>query len=141
MGMIAELYERGLAVRSAVLGKAHVERARQRATTLTEDWQTFITQFAWGEIWTRPGLDRRTRSMLTIALLTALGQEEELKLHLRATANTGVSRDEVKEVLMHSAVYAGVPRANAAFGHARAVFEEMDRADNRAQTTEDRRLS
>jgi 4-carboxymuconolactone decarboxylase len=127
MGMIAELYERGLAVRSAVLGKAHVERSRQRATKLTEDWQNFITQFAWGEIWTRPGLDRRTRSMLTIALLTALGQEEELKLHLRATANTGVSRDEVKEVLMHTAVYAGVPKANSAFAHARAVFEEMDK--------------
>jgi 4-carboxymuconolactone decarboxylase len=141
MGMIAELFERGLAVRSAVLGKAHVERARQRATKLTEDWQNFITQFAWGEIWTRPGLDRRTRSMLTIALLTALGQEEELKLHLRATANTGVTRDEVKEILMHTAIYAGVPKANSAFGHARAVFEEMDKADDRGQTTEDRKFS
>lgn len=127
MGLIAELFERGLAVRSAVLGRAHVERARQRASKLTEDWQTFITQYAWGEIWTRPGIDRKTRSMLTIALLTALGQEEELKLHLRATANTGVSREEVKEILMHTAVYAGVPKANAAFAHARAVFEEMDK--------------
>ena len=125
--MIAELFERGLAVRSAVLGRAHVERSRQRATKLTEDWQTFITQYAWGDIWTRPGLDRKTRSMLTIALLTALGQEEELKLHLRATVNTGVSRDEVKEILMHTAVYAGVPAANTAFAHARAVFEEMDK--------------
>jgi 4-carboxymuconolactone decarboxylase len=127
MGMIQELFERGLAVRSAVLGRAHVERARQRATKLTEDWQTFITQYAWGGIWTRPGLDRKTRSMLTIALLTALGQEEELKLHLRATVNTGVSREEVKEVLMHTAVYAGVPAANSAFVHARAVFEELDK--------------
>ncbi len=127
MGVISELFERGLAVRSAVLGRAHVERARQRATKLTEDWQTFITEYAWGGIWTRPGLDRKTRSMLTIALLTALGQEEELKLHLRATVNTGVSRDEVKEVLMHTSVYAGVPAANSAFGHARAVFDEMDK--------------
>jgi 4-carboxymuconolactone decarboxylase len=127
MGMIAELFERGLAVRSAVLGRAHVERSRQRATKLTEDWQTFITQYAWGDIWTRPGLERKTRSMLTIALLTALGQEEELKLHLRATVNTGVSRDEVKEILMHTAVYAGVPAANTAFAHARQVFEEMDK--------------
>jgi 4-carboxymuconolactone decarboxylase len=127
MGVISELFERGLAVRSAVLGRAHVERARQRATKLTGDWQTFITEYAWGGIWTRPGLDRKTRSMLTIALLAALGQEEELKLHLRATVNTGVSRDEVKEVLMHTSVYAGVPAANSAFGHARAVFEEMDK--------------
>jgi 4-carboxymuconolactone decarboxylase len=127
MGMIAELFERGLAVRTAVLGRAHVERSRRRATKLTEDWQTFITQYAWGDIWTRPGLDRKTRSMLTIALLTALGQEEELKLHFRATANTGVSRDEVKEVLMHTAVYAGVPAANSAFAHARAVFDDMDK--------------
>jgi 4-carboxymuconolactone decarboxylase len=127
MGMIAELFERGLAVRTAVLGRAHVERSRQRANKLTEDWQTFITQYAWGDIWTRPGLDRKTRSMLTIALLTALGQEEELKLHFRATQNTGVSRDEVKEVLMHTAVYAGVPAANTAFAHARAVFDEMDK--------------
>jgi 4-carboxymuconolactone decarboxylase len=128
MGMIAELFERGLAVRSAVLGRAHVERSRQRATAFTEDWQNFITQFAWGEIWTRPGLDRRTRSMLTIAILTALGQEEELKLHFRATANTGVTRDEVKEILMHTAVYAGVPKANSAFAHARAVFDEVDKS-------------
>ena len=127
MGMISELFERGLAVRSAVLGRQHVERSRQRTTALTEDWQTFITQYAWGGIWTRPGLDRKTRSMLTIAVLTALGQEEELKLHFRATANTGVSRDEVKEILMHTAIYAGVPAANTAFAHARAVFDEMDK--------------
>jgi 4-carboxymuconolactone decarboxylase len=132
MGVIAELFERGLAVRSAVLGRAHVERSRQRATKLTEDWQTFITQYAWGDIWTRPGLDRKTRSMLTIALLTALGQEEELKLHLRATVNTGVSRNEVKEILMHTAVYAGVPAANTAFAHARQVFEEMDKETGEA---------
>jgi 4-carboxymuconolactone decarboxylase len=101
---MAELFERGMAVRSAALGRAHVERARQRTTKFTGDWQTFITQYAWGEIWTRPGLERKTRSMLTIAILAALDQEEELKLHLRATANAGVSREEVKEILMHSAI-------------------------------------
>jgi 4-carboxymuconolactone decarboxylase len=130
MPLIAELFERGLEIRKAVLGREHVERARQRATTLTEDFQTFITQYAWGDIWTRPGLDRKTRSMLTIALLAALGQEEELKLHLRATRNTGVSRDEVKEILMHTAIYAGVPAANTAFAHARAVFEEMRKEEH-----------
>jgi 4-carboxymuconolactone decarboxylase len=129
MALIAELYERGMAIRTAVLGRAHVERARQRTTPLTEDFQTFITQYAWGDIWTRPGLDRKTRSMLTIAILAALGQEEELKLHFRATRNTGVSRDEVKEILMHMAVYAGVPAANTAFAQAREVFEAMDKED------------
>jgi 4-carboxymuconolactone decarboxylase len=104
MGLMAELFERGMAVRSAVPGRAHVERARQRTTKFTQDWQTFITQYAWGGIWTRPGLERKTRSMVTIAILAALGQEEELKLHLRAAANTGVSREEAKEILMHSAI-------------------------------------
>jgi 3-oxoadipate enol-lactonase/4-carboxymuconolactone decarboxylase len=121
------LYERGLAVRKSVLGAAHVERASQRATELDREFQAFITRQAWGEIWTRPGLDRRTRSMLTIAMLASLGHEQELKLHLRATRNTGVTRDEVKEILMQTAIYAGVPAANSAFGHAREVFAEMDR--------------
>lgn len=127
MAWIADLFEKGLAVRTAVLGRAYVERSRQRATPFTEDWQTFITQYAWGDIWTRPGLNHKTRSMLTIAILAALGQEEELKLHVRATRNTGVSRDEVKEILMHLAVYAGVPAANTAFAQAREVFEAMDK--------------
>lgn len=127
MGLIAKLLEHGMEVRSAVLGRAHVERARSRTAAFTEDFQTFITQYAWGDIWTRPGLDRRTRSMLTIAMLASLGHSEELKLHLRATRNTGVTRDEVKEILLQTAIYAGVPAANTAFNHAAQVFEEMDK--------------
>jgi 4-carboxymuconolactone decarboxylase len=129
MGLIKELWERGMEVRSAVLGRAHVERAKSRTTPFTADFQTFITHYAWGDIWSRPGLDRRTRSMLTIAMLASLGHIDELKLHLRATCNTGVSRDEVKEVLMQVAVYAGVPAANTAFHHAAQVFDEMDKEE------------
>ena len=127
MGLMAELYEKGLAVRTRILGRAHVERARQNATPLDEDFQTFITQYAWGGIWTRPGLDHRTRSLLTIAMLAALGHHEELKLHIRATRNTGATRDEVKEVLMQVAVYAGVPNANTAFRLARETYDQMDK--------------
>lgn len=122
---VPELFDRGLEVRRQVLGRDHVERAMREATPFTEDLQTLITQYAWGDVWSRPGLDRKTRSLLTIALLAALGHEEELKLHIRATRNTGVSRDEVKEALLHTAVYAGVPAANAAFRHARKAFDEM----------------
>ena len=121
------LYERGLGVRTAVLGAAHVERARQRATEFDRDFQAFITRQAWGEVWTRTGLPRKTRSMLTIAMLAALGHEAELKLHIRATRNTGVTRDEVKEILIQTAIYAGVPAANSAFQHARGVYEEMEK--------------
>ena len=127
MTKITELFERGLAVRTEVLGRAHVERARRNATALTEDFQTFITQYAWGAIWARPGLDRKTRSMVTIAMLAALGREEELKLHVRGSRNTGVSADEVKEILLQVAVYAGVPAANTAFRCARETYEEMDK--------------
>ena len=123
------LYGRGLAVRKAVLGEAHVARASANATPFDRDFQTFITQCAWGGVWTRPGLERKTRSMLTIAMLAALGHTEELKLHIRATRNTGVTRDEVKEVLLQVAVYAGVPAANAAFHHAKAAYEQMDQED------------
>lgn len=126
-----KLFARGMEVRSAVLGKAHVERSRSRTTPLTEDFQTYITQYVWGDIWTRPGLDRKTRSMLTIAMLAALGKEEELRLHLRATRNTGVSRDEVKEILLQTAVYAGVPAANTAYRHAAEIFQEMDAEDQK----------
>jgi 3-oxoadipate enol-lactonase / 4-carboxymuconolactone decarboxylase len=125
------LYERGLAVRRSVLGAAHVERASLRATAFDRDFQAFITRQAWGEVWTRPGLERKTRSMLTIAMLAALGQEDELKLHVRATRNTGVSRDEVKEILLQAAIYAGVPAANSAFRHAKSIYEDMDKEDGR----------
>ena len=118
--------DRGMTVRRAVLGEEHVERAQAGTTEFTRDFQELITRYAWGEIWTRPGLDRKTRSLLTIAILAALGREEELRLHVRATRNTGATRDEVKEVLLQVAVYAGVPAGNAAFAQAAAVYRELD---------------
>jgi 4-carboxymuconolactone decarboxylase len=125
--MADDLYERGLAVRKAVLGEAHVARAGANATPFDRDFQAFITQYAWGGVWTRPALERKTRSLLTIAMLAALGRTDELKLHIRATRNTGATREEVKEALIQVAVYAGVPAANAAFHHAKAAYEEMDK--------------
>ncbi|MBK1835826.1 4-carboxymuconolactone decarboxylase [Azospirillum sp. YIM B02556] len=124
-----DLYDRGMAVRRSVLGDAHVDRSLERATDFDADFQEFITKTAWGQIWTRPGLDIRTRSMLTIAMLAALGKDGELKLHIRATRNTGVTRAEVKEILMQAAVYAGVPAGNHAIALARAVYAEMDEED------------
>jgi 4-carboxymuconolactone decarboxylase len=124
--MTDERYERGMAVRRAVLGEEHVERANAGATEFTRDFQELITRYAWGEIWSRPGLDRKTRSLLTIAILAALGRSEELRLHVRATRNTGATRDEVREVLMQVAVYAGVPAGNSAFAHAAGVYRELD---------------
>jgi 4-carboxymuconolactone decarboxylase len=131
MAVNPKLLEQGLETRSAVLGKAHVERARGNATPFTRDFQDYITQYCWGDVWGRPGLERKTRSMLTIAMLAALGKEEELRLHVRASRNTGVSRDEVKEVLLQAAVYAGVPAANTAFRIANEVYQEMDKEDAR----------
>lgn len=121
-----ERHAEGMAVRRAVLGDAHVDRAQARRTPQTEEFQDLITRYAWGEIWTRPGLPRHTRSLLTIAMMVALNREEELKLHLRAAANNGVSRDEIKEVLLQSAIYCGVPAANSAFHMAQEVFSAMD---------------
>ena len=118
------LYERGLAVRRQVLGSAYVDSSLKNATPFTTDYQDFTTEVAWGEVWSRPGLDRRIRSMVTIAMLAALGREAELRLHIRASRNTGVTDDELKEVLLHVGVYAGVPAANTAFQIARAVLEE-----------------
>jgi len=126
MAVNPKLLEQGLEIRSTVLGKAHVERARGRATPFTQDFQDYITQYCWGDVWGRPGLERKTRSMLTIAMLAALGQHEELKLHVRASRNTGVTQDEVKEVLLQVAVYAGIPAANSAFQIARRVYEEEE---------------
>ena len=110
-----ERYERGTVVRRAVLGDAHVETALTRRTGLTQEFQDLLTRYAWGEVWDRPGLPRHTRSLLTIALLVALNRPEELRLHLRAAGNNGVTPDEIKEVLLHAAVYCGLPAANAAF--------------------------
>ena len=121
-------YQDGMRVRRAVLGDAHVDRAQANTTDVDADFQQFITELAWGGVWTRDGLSRSQRSLLTIAMLAALGHHDELAMHLRATANTGASREEVKETLLQVAVYAGVPAANAAFAVAKRVFAEMDQA-------------
>ena len=110
-----ERYERGLGVRRVVLGEPHVEAALTRRTALTQEFQDLVTRYAWGEIWDRPGLSRHTRSLLTIAMLVALNRPEELRLHLRAAKNNGVTPDQIKEVLLQTAIYCGVPAANAAF--------------------------
>jgi 3-oxoadipate enol-lactonase/4-carboxymuconolactone decarboxylase len=117
-------YESGMAVRREVLGDAHVDRAVAGTTPLTEDFQRFITEYAWGSIWTRPGLDRRSRSMITLTALIALGHDEELAMHVRAARTNGLSDDEIKEVVLHSAIYCGVPAANTAFRIATRILEE-----------------
>ena len=122
--MTDSLYEKGEAIRRAVLGDTHVDRAQKAATELDADFQDFITKTAWGSIWAREHLTRRERSMLTIAMLASLGHLEELALHLRATANTGTSMADVREVLMQVAVYAGIPAANAAFKVAKKHYAQ-----------------
>jgi 4-carboxymuconolactone decarboxylase len=117
-------HTKGMKVRKQVLGKAHVERAEARKNNFNAPFQDLITRYAWGEIWTRPGLPRKTRSLLTIAMMVALNRPEELKLHLRACANTGVTRQEIQEVLLQAAIYCGVPAANHAFQIAEEVFAE-----------------
>jgi 4-carboxymuconolactone decarboxylase len=121
-----ERYDNGLAVRRAVLGDAHVDRSLAKRNDFNEEFQALITRYAWGEIWTRSGLPRHTRSLLTIGLMVALNRPDEFKLHLRAAFNNGVTRDEIREVLLHCAVYAGVPAANAAFHMAEDVFAAME---------------
>ncbi|MGW6708271.1 bifunctional 3-oxoadipate enol-lactonase/4-carboxymuconolactone decarboxylase PcaDC [Streptomyces sp. NPDC054956] len=117
-------YAEGMSVRRAVLGDAHVDRAVARTTEFTADFQDFITRYAWGEIWTRPGLDRRTRSCITLTALVAHGHQEELAMHVRAALGNGLTPDEIKEVLLQSAVYCGVPAANAAFATAQRVLAD-----------------
>lgn len=114
----------GMKVRRAVLGDAHVDRAEAAKTPLTDEFQDLLTRYAWGEIWTRPGLDRRTRSCITIAMLVALNRNDELALHIRAARTNGVTVDELKEILLQSAIYCGVPAANTAFGVAAKVLAE-----------------
>jgi 4-carboxymuconolactone decarboxylase len=121
-----ELYEQGMKTRRAVLGDAHVDRAEKNKTEFDSDFQEYITNSAWGAIWSRPGLTKRERSMITIAILTALGLEEELEMHLHASKNTGASPEDIKEVLMHVGVYAGVPRTNGAMKIAKKVFIEKE---------------
>jgi 4-carboxymuconolactone decarboxylase len=117
-------YDVGMQVRRAVLGDAHVERAEANKSAFDEPFQRFITETAWGTLWASDTLDRPTRSLITIAILAALGRHEELALHLRATANTGATPEQVREALMHVAVYAGVPAANSAIALAKQVFVE-----------------
>jgi 4-carboxymuconolactone decarboxylase len=116
-------YERGMRVRREVLGDEHVDAATARITELDADFQDFVTRCAWGEIWTRPGLDRRTRSCITLTALVALNHLDELGMHVRAARRIGLSVDEIKEVLLQSAVYCGVPAANAAFAVAKQALE------------------
>ena len=122
----ADPYAAGMAVRRQVLGDAHVDRAIAATDEFTADFQDLIVRYAWGEIWTRPGLPRHTRSCITLALLAAAGHDEELAMHVRAAVRNGVSRTEIKEVLLQVAVYAGVPAANRAFRIAQYVLSTMD---------------
>lgn len=115
-------FDEGMRVRRDVLGDAHVDRALARQTELDAPFQKLITELVWGSVWTRPDLDRRTRSLITIAILAALGRREELVLHLGASRNTGATLDEIREVLLHVAVYAGVPAANSAIAAAKSVL-------------------
>jgi 4-carboxymuconolactone decarboxylase len=119
-----ERHEKGLKIRREVLGNAHVDRAMSTATDFTAPFQDLITRYAWGEIWSRPGLSRHTRSLLTLAMTIALNREDEFRLHLRAALNNGVTREEIQEVLLHSAIYCGVPAANHAFKIAAELLSE-----------------
>ena len=126
----SERYREGMATRRAVLGDSHVDRASAAATAFDQPFQELITEAAWGAVWSRPGWTKRERSMVTIALLAALGHDEEVAMHVRATANTGASREDIAEALLHVAIYAGVPAANHAIKIAKGVFNEMDAAEH-----------
>ena len=121
---MSDSHERGLEVRRAVLGDEHVDRAIARTTDFTAEFQDLLTRYAWGEIWTRPGLDRRTRSCITLTALVAGGREHELAMHVRGALRNGLTPDEIKEVLLQAAIYCGVPAANAAFAVAQEVLAE-----------------
>jgi 4-carboxymuconolactone decarboxylase len=124
MGASDERRDAGMAVRRAVLGDAHVDRAQEGTTAFTEPFQDYITRCVWGEIWTRPGLDRRTRSAVTLAALVALRAEGEIAMHVRAALRNGLTEEEIGEVILHTAAYAGVPAANTAFAIAQRVLAE-----------------
>ncbi len=119
-------YDQGLKTRREVLGDAHVDRSLKNRSKFNEPFQDLITRYAWGEIWSRPGLPRKTRSLLTLSMLVALNRNEEFRLHLKAALSIGVTRDEIQEVLLQSAIYCGVPAANSAFHAAEEVFEQLD---------------
>lgn len=129
-------FELGTRVRRSVLGDEHVDRALASQTPFDAPFQRFITEVAWGSLWSRPELEPRTRSLITIALLAALGRREELEVHLRATRNTGASAEEIREALLHVAVYAGVPAANSAFAMARTIVGARD--ESSGSTPQDR---
>lgn len=122
-------YQEGVKTRRSVLGDAHVNRSDKNKTEFDAPFQELITETAWGNVWNNQNIPTRERSMITIAILAALGQEHELALHLRATANTGASKEDIREALMHVAVYAGVPAANTAFRIAKQTFDEMENGD------------
>src|SRR5262245_20868523 len=121
-----ERYEQGLAIRRQVLGDAHVDRAQARQSDFTREFQELLTRYAWGEVWARPALPRHTRSLLTLAMLVALNRPDEFRLHVRAAAANGVSRDEIKEVLLQAAIYCGIPAANSAFHLAEQEWASQD---------------
>jgi 4-carboxymuconolactone decarboxylase len=121
--------EAGMEVRREVLGDAHVDRAIERTTEFTEPFQDFITRYAWGGVWTRDGLDRRTRSVITLSVLTSLGRENEIAMHVRAALRNGLTPKEIGEIFIHTAIYAGVPASNAAFAVARKVLQEEGAID------------
>ena len=123
-----ERHSAGMKVRREVLGAAHVDRAESTKTSFTEPFQDLITRYAWGEIWSRPGLPRQTRSLITLAMMIALNRSDEFRMHVRAALNNKVSREEIQEVLLQSAIYCGVPAANTAFHLAQEVFAEIDAA-------------
>jgi 4-carboxymuconolactone decarboxylase len=121
-------FEQGLSLRREVLGEAHVKRSLENRNPFNQEFQDVVTRHAWGEVWTRPGLPRRTRSMITVAMLVALNRPDELRLHLRGALNNGVTREEIKEVLLQTAAYCGIPAANSAFHLAEEIFADIDRA-------------
>ncbi|MEM7022943.1 MAG: 4-carboxymuconolactone decarboxylase [Pseudomonadota bacterium] len=127
--MDRELYDKGLQNRKEVLSEAHVERSFASADDFTKPYQDLVTEYCWGAIWHRPGLSRKTRSLLNIAMLTALNREDEFKLHVRAAFRNGVSKDEICEVLLQTMIYCGVPAANSAFKQAREVFAAMEQEE------------
>jgi 4-carboxymuconolactone decarboxylase len=127
--MSEQKFEQGMKIRREVLGDAHVDRAEANKTEFDADFQQFITETAWGSVWSRPGLDRKTRHLLTLAMLAALGKENELAMHLRAAQNTGVTPEEVKELFLQVAVYAGIPAANSAMAIAKKVYAELAEND------------
>ena len=120
------IFERGMKVRRAVLGDAHVDRATASVTNVNRDFQNLITRYAWGEIWSRPGLERKTRSCMVLTAMIALGHWDEFRLHLRGAFNNGVNDDEIREVILQAAIYCGVPAANHAFKEAATVIAERD---------------